>query len=134
MADTFIPYRKLSKRARETTLLSSAVGLLWWDQRTYMPPKALSYRAGQAAHLSGLAHRQFIAKKVGDLISACEQHGFAAGSDEAANIREWRRLYDRATKVPAPVYAIATQKSTPGMTMARPGRVNPDDRDQRTSA
>ena len=101
MTEPFMPYRKLSKRARDIALLSSVGGLLWWDQRTYMPPKALSYRAGQAAHLSGLAHRQFTAKKVGDLISACEQHGFAAGSDEAANIREWRRLYDRATKVPA---------------------------------
>ena len=96
-----MPYRKLLKRAREIASLNSTVGLLWWDQRTYMPPKALSYRAGQVAHLSGLAHRQFITKKVGDLISACEQHGFETGSDEATNIREWRRLYDRATRVPA---------------------------------
>jgi carboxypeptidase Taq len=101
MPEPFMPYGKLSKRAREIACLSSAGGLLWWDQRTYMPPKALSYRARQVAHLSGLAHRQFTAKKVGDLISACEQHGFAAGSDEAVNVREWRRLYDRATKVPA---------------------------------
>ena len=101
MTEPFRPYRELTKRARETALLSSAVGLLWWDQRTFMPPKALAFRAGQVAHFSGLAHRRFTAKKVGDLISACEQHGFEAGSDEAVNIREWRRLYDRATKVPA---------------------------------
>ena len=96
-----MPYRKLSKRARETARLWNMVGLLWWDQRTFMPPKALPYRAGQVAYFSGQAHRRFTAKKVGDLIAACEQHGFAAGSDEAANVREWRRLYDRATKVPA---------------------------------
>lgn len=101
MTEHFMPYRHLAKRAREIALLSSAAGLLGWDQRTYMPPKALTFRAGQLAHLGGLAHRRFTAKKVGDLISACEQHGFAAGSDEAVNVREWRRLYDRATKVPA---------------------------------
>jgi carboxypeptidase Taq len=101
MAETFRPYRKLSKRAREVAQFWSTAGLLWWDQRTFMPPKALSFRAGQLAHLSGLAHRRFTARKVGDLISACEQHGFEAGSDEAVNVREWRRLYDRATKVPA---------------------------------
>lgn len=101
MVEPFMPYRKLSKRAREVARFWSTVGLLWWDQRTFMPPRALSFRAGQIAHLSGLAHRLFTAKKVGDLISACEQHGFAAGSDEAANVREWRRLYDRAIKVPA---------------------------------
>jgi len=96
-----MPYRKLSQRALETARLWSTVGLLWWDQRTYMPPRALPFRAGQTAQLSGLAHRRFTAKKVGDLISACEQHGFPAGSDEAVNVREWRRLYDRATRVPA---------------------------------
>jgi len=100
MAETFTPYRKLSERAREAARLWSAVGLLWWDQRTFLPPKALPFRAGLIADFSGRAHRLFTAKKVGDLISACEQHGFPAGSDEAANLREWRRLYDRATKVP----------------------------------
>jgi carboxypeptidase Taq len=50
--------------------------------------------------LSGLAHRLFTAKKVGDWITECEQHGFPAESEEAANVREWRRRYDRATKVP----------------------------------
>jgi carboxypeptidase Taq len=101
MVEAFMPYQKLLKRTREIALVSSTVGLLSWDNQTYMPPKALAFRAGQLAHFSGQAHRLFTAKKVGDLISACEQHGFAAGSDEAANVREWRRLYDRATKVPA---------------------------------
>jgi len=96
-----MPYRKLLKRAREISLVSGTVGLLSWDHETYMPPKALAFRAGQLAHFSGQAHRLFTAKKAGDWISACEQHGFAAGSDEAANVREWRRLYDRATRVPA---------------------------------
>ncbi len=65
-----------------------------------MPPKALPYRAEQLAWLSGQAHRRFTASKVGELIAECEQAGFQPESDEAANVREWRRLYDRATKVP----------------------------------
>ncbi len=65
-----------------------------------MPPKALPYRAEQLAWLGGQAHRRFTAGTVGDLIAECEQAGFPPESDEAANIREWRRLYDRATKVP----------------------------------
>jgi carboxypeptidase Taq len=101
MTEAFRPYRKLLKRAREISLVSGTAGLLSWDHETYMPPKALAFRAGQLAHFSGQAHRLFTAKKVGDWISACEQHAFAAGSDEAANVREWRRLHDRATRVPA---------------------------------
>ena len=65
-----------------------------------MPPKALGFRAEQLAHFGGHSHRLFTAKKVGEWISACEQHGFGPESDEAANLREWRRRYDRATKLP----------------------------------
>jgi carboxypeptidase Taq len=94
------PYKKLVKRAREIALLSSANELLSWDLETYLPARGVEFRAEQLAHLSGEAHRLFIAKKVGDWISACEQHAFEPQSDEAANVREWRRRYDRATKIP----------------------------------
>lgn len=94
-------YKKLLKRAREIALLSSASDALSWDQETYMPSRALRYRAEQLAYLSGEAHRLFTSKKVGQLISECEQQNFPAESDEAANVREWRRRYDRATKIPA---------------------------------
>jgi len=65
-----------------------------------MPAKSLAYRAEQLAWLTGHAHRQFIARQVGQWISESEQHGFAPECAEAGNLREWRRQYDRATKVP----------------------------------
>jgi len=101
MSADFAAYRKLCQRARAIALLSSTAEALAWDQETYMPPKALGYRAEQMAFLSGEAHRRFTAKSVGALIAECEQHGFAPDSDEAANVREWRRHHDRATKIPA---------------------------------
>ncbi|TAL05916.1 MAG: carboxypeptidase M32, partial [Verrucomicrobia bacterium] len=94
-------YKKLLKRAREISFVGSTTAALSWDLETYMPPKALAFRAEQLAYLGGEAHRKFTAKKVGQLIAECEQHGFAPDSDEAGNVREWRRRYDRATKVPA---------------------------------
>jgi carboxypeptidase Taq len=94
------PYKKLIKRAREIALVASAGELLSWDLETYLPTKGVGYRAEQLAHLGGHTHRLFIAKKVGDWITACEHHGFPPESDEAANVREWRRRYDRATKLP----------------------------------
>lgn len=101
MSADFAPYRKLLQRTREISFLTSSTATLNWDTETYMPPKALKFRAEQLAYLGSEAHRMFTAKKVGQLIAECEQHGFAADSDEAANVREWRRRYDRATKVPA---------------------------------
>lgn len=101
MNDQSPAYRKLLKRAREISLLDSAGGLLSWDEKTHLPVRAVDHRAEQLAWLAGEAHRLFTANKVGDWISECEQHGFAPDSDEAANLREWRRSYNRKTKIPA---------------------------------
>jgi carboxypeptidase Taq len=101
MSEIFPAYRKLLKRAREIALLDSTNSALSWDEETYLPSKALTHRAEQMAYLSGRSHRLFTASQVGDWISECEQQGFAPDSDEAANVREWRRSYDRKTKIPA---------------------------------
>lgn len=101
MSHTLPAYGKVLERNREIALLSSAAGTLSWDEETYMPPKALAHRAEQMAWLGSEAHRRFTASKVGEWIAACEQHGFAPDSEEAANVREWRRSYDRKTKIPA---------------------------------
>lgn len=100
MNASFAAYEKLRARAKEVALVDSAAALLNWDEETYMPRKALPFRAEQLAFFSGWSHRQFTAPEVGDWIKACEDHGFAPDSDEGANIREWRRSYDRATKLP----------------------------------
>src|SRR2546422_10364231 len=100
MLPDFAPYQNLLRRSREIALVESAGALLNWDEETYMPRKALPFRAEQLAFISGWTHRQFTAPEVGHWLQACEDHGFAADSDEAANVREWRRHYDRQTKLP----------------------------------
>src|SRR5678810_142578 len=100
MSTGFAPYDQLRQRTREIAFVASASNLLSWDQETYMPPKALGFRAEQMAYLSGWTHRQFTAPEVGGWIAACEDKAFTAGTKEAANVREWRRSYDRATKIP----------------------------------
>jgi carboxypeptidase Taq len=101
MTTSFAPYRKLLKRSREIASAFYAAETLNWDVETYMPPKGVDFRAEQLAYLGGHTHRLFTGKVVGDWLAACEQHGFAPESPEAANVREWRRRYDRATKLPA---------------------------------
>ncbi len=100
MVNNFAPYQNLISHCHEIALIEGAGHLLAWDQETYMPPQALNFRADQLAHLSGWAHRLFTAPEVGDWIKACEDKGFPPGSDEDANVREWRRAYDRKTKLP----------------------------------
>lgn len=93
-------YQNLLQRTREIAWLNGSSALLSWDQETYMPTKALEFRADQLAYLSGLTHKMFTAPEVGNWLKACEAHGFDSENIEAANVREWRRSYDRATKLP----------------------------------
>src|SRR5262249_38195164 len=108
----FVAYQSLLDRSREIAKVDAATALLSWDEETYMPRKALAFRAEQLAHFSGWSHRQFTAPEVGDWIKACEDRGFAPDSDEAANVREWRRQYDRATKLPPELVEEFNRAST----------------------
>jgi len=100
------PYDSLQQRAREIALYGSAASVLSWDQETYLPSKANAYRAEQLGQFAGLTHRLATAPEVGDWIKACEDHPpICADAEETAlravNVREWRRDYDRATKLPS---------------------------------
>ncbi len=93
-------YQTLAKKARETAVLGSVSALVGWDQETLMPKGGTELRADQSALLSGMIHQRATSPEIGQLIAECEKNGFADGSVEAANVREWRRDYDRATKLP----------------------------------
>ena len=95
------PYADLCAYLRNAQMLKSVAGLVSWDQETYMPPKAAPGRAMQSAALAGLLHERAVSTELGDLISACEGDGLDAGSAEAACVRQARRDYDKATKLPA---------------------------------
>jgi len=96
MADT---YRELHAWLVETAVLGSTASLLGWDELTYMPPKGADGRARQMSLLSRMCHEQFTQKKVGQQLG--ELMGQKVDEDAAANVREWKRAYDRAVKVPA---------------------------------
>ena len=98
------PYELLQQRSREVAVFNSTASVLSWDQETYMPPKAGAYRAEQLSQLAGLAHRMGTAPEINDWLKACEDQLPPCADEEgtavrAANVREWRRDYDRATKL-----------------------------------
>lgn len=95
------PYVDLCTYAKETATLGSISALLSWEQETYMPHAAAPHRADEMAMMSGMVHERSTSPRVGDLISACEaDKELLAESAAAANIREMRRDFDRATKLP----------------------------------
>jgi carboxypeptidase Taq len=95
-------YHELIRRVREAALLESCAGVLGWDERTYMPRQGSAHRAEQMALLARLAHEMFTAPEVGDLLATVVDSPLVRDpdSDPAANVREVRRQYDRAVKLP----------------------------------
>jgi carboxypeptidase Taq len=92
-------YSELVRRGKEAQTLASASSVLSWDQETYMPDAGAELRGEQLALLAGLIHQRRTDPKIGELLSVCE--GEKVGDSlAAADIREWRRLYDRAVKLP----------------------------------
>ncbi|MBC7835523.1 MAG: carboxypeptidase M32 [Phycisphaerales bacterium] len=95
------PYQELKNLLREAATLGSVGALVSWDQETYMPSAAGAHRSEQAALLSGLVHERKTSPRVGDLLAECESEPALRESEgAAANIREMRRDYDRAVRVP----------------------------------
>lgn len=76
--------------------ISSAGGVLNWDQTTYMPPGGAAARGRQLSTLSKLAHEKFTAPVIGKLLDQAH----AENDDDEALLRVTRRDYERATKIP----------------------------------
>jgi carboxypeptidase Taq len=97
------PYADLLTRFKEYKLLSTCKAVLDWDEHTYMPPKGAALRGDQAALLAKLAHEALTSPKLGKLLAEAE----ASTLNDAGkvNVREIRREYDRAVKLPASLVA-----------------------------
>ncbi len=95
-------YAELIRRSKELGVLNSCAAVLGWDQQTYMPVKAMHLRGEQMAFLATLAHQKFTDPKVGELLATVENSPQVADpeSDATSNVRELRRSFDRATKLP----------------------------------
>ncbi len=94
-------YAELTRHLRETATLSSAASTLAWDQETMMPPAGASLRAEQVSLLSALVHERRTSPRLGELVEQCEADAeLVADPVAAANLREIRRAYELATRLP----------------------------------
>lgn len=97
-------YTRLCDLLREAASIGAVGALLGWDQETYMPHAGAAMpggRADQSSIISGIVHERRTSKEIGDLIARCEgDRNLLGDSRIAANVREMRRDYDLATKLP----------------------------------
>ncbi len=95
-------YAELIRRTKDASLLGSCASVLDWDEQTYMPRQGSAHRAEQMALLARLRHEMVTAPEIGALLGEVEGSALVKEADSvtAVNVREIRRSYDRAVKLP----------------------------------
>lgn len=120
-------YAALQKLLREVATLASVGNLLHWDQETMMPPKAAPLRAEELALVARLAHERATNPRIDELLTRCEaDSALVADPLEAANLREIRRDYDRALKLPPELVAEINETSSHAVEAWKQARADND--------
>ncbi|HUE74597.1 MAG TPA: carboxypeptidase M32 [Pirellulaceae bacterium] len=121
-------FDSLCSHARETALLESALALLGWDERTYMPPAAGAYRAEQMTYLSGVIHQRHTDPRLGEWLTELAGSELAKDphSDAGATIRQLKRDYDKRIKLPQSLVEELTRASVLGQQAWVEARKNDD--------
>jgi carboxypeptidase Taq len=83
--------------ARETAALGEISGRLGWDQETMMPRGSAAQRGLEMSAIEAVLHTRRSDPRVGELLETAQ----APDEVGAAHLREIRRAYERAGKVPA---------------------------------
>ena len=102
---------RLKGRLRDLDALGGCAGALGWDELVMLPGGAAAARGRQKAALAAAVHERATHPELGALIGAAEEElGGAGGATTAAadaalafdraTVRDARRAFDRATRVP----------------------------------
>jgi carboxypeptidase Taq len=106
--------QELVAACREGRTLASTAAILGWDQETMMPVGGLEHRSRQLAQLARIEHQLSTDPRIGDLLARAEEavRALPHTHPDRVNVRELRRDYDRATKLPAALVEELAQVSS----------------------
>jgi carboxypeptidase Taq len=114
-------FEELKQLSTEIHHYNAILGLLHWDQETYMPQGGIGPRSMQIALLSALAHekksshqfKERLEKLISISSGKVKKKGLS--SPQKVALREWRKEYIRATKLPSSFvnkFSQATSEAT----------------------
>ena len=106
----------LHERATVLADLERVHALLFWDQNTMMPPRGAVARGDQSATLESVAHERLTDPELGRLLDALAPWAAEQDpdSDDAALVRELRRDYEKAVRVPTSLAAELSRAAALG--------------------
>ncbi|HSP43552.1 MAG TPA: carboxypeptidase M32 [Luteolibacter sp.] len=96
---------EIDELARELAVIRTSAGVLGWDQETWLPPAAVGHRANQLAWLAARAHELAVSGRWKRALEDTEAADDGNDPARRANLRELRREFDRATKLPVELVA-----------------------------
>lgn len=91
-------YEELVERVKKINNVGYAGSILSWDQQTMMPPAGTPARSRQLSTLSSIQHELLTDEKTGRLLDNIDVEDIS--EEKRAVVREVRRRYERAVKVP----------------------------------
>ncbi len=96
-------YARLVERLKQVHLLGSIGELLGWDEQVNLPPDSADQRAEQHAALAAVTHAAASDAAIGEALASLEKADEAGelSDDRRAVVRQARKDFDRATKLPA---------------------------------
>jgi carboxypeptidase Taq len=103
---------RIIEMAREHAVINSAEAVIGWDQETGLPPAASHYRAAQLSWLSARAHELATSGAWQRALEEAEASDPGTHFAHSANLRELRRCFNRATKLPVDLVARAAATSS----------------------
>lgn len=104
-------YAELTAWIKRVHALGTVGELLGWDEQVNLPPGAAEQRAGQQAALAEAAHTAGSDARLGGWLAALEAGAEELTAAQRAVVKQARKDYDRATKLPGD---FVREKATQG--------------------
>jgi carboxypeptidase Taq len=117
-------YAELLRLTREFSVLASCGAVLSWDEAVTLPHGGSAWRGEQMGLLARLGHEMLTAPRIGELLQLLQSD--TLGPDQTVNVREFRRMYDRAVKIPAKLVEELATVSTNAQAVWRDARRRSD--------
>lgn len=119
---------ELLERMHEISDLGALGALAEWDQNTELPEGAGEVRGDQLATLQGVLHERRTSERLGHLLEQLSPASAQANLTEADRglIRETRRAYDHATKLPRTLVEEIARTQAKSFESWRRARANND--------
>jgi len=106
-------WETLASAMADLRALQGAVGLLQWDQETYMPARGAEARGEQLAAIQAALHERLTSPRVAEALDRAGQD--ASDPDRAATIRALRFDHERAARVPPDLVRALAQAQAEGV-------------------